>query len=67
MSFGGHRGFWARNAPIREKHRTEVAEVTEGDWVRAVNEFWWTPELLGEKCPNREKHRTEVTEVTEAY
>ena len=44
------------------KHRTEVAEVTEGGLGRGENASVDTG-LLGEKCPNRGKHRTEVTEI----
>ena len=50
----------------REEHRTEVTEVTEGEFeVGRRKALWWTGWFPGEKDAHREEHRTEVTEVTE--
>jgi hypothetical protein len=32
MAFGERQGFWASIRAIRGKHRTEVTEVTEGEF-----------------------------------
>ena len=54
-----------REARDRGKHRTEVTEVTEGDWGLVAKAVQWTLAASGREARDRGKHRTEVTEVTE--
>jgi hypothetical protein len=51
---------------FRREHRTEVTEVTEGDFRGdSASGLWVVLIALGAKHTRRREHRTEVTEVTE--
>jgi len=61
--FGGQFGFWARKTRIREEHRTEVTEVTEGGLRRDGGRFFGGQfGFWARKTRFGEEHRTEVTE-----
>jgi hypothetical protein len=48
-----------------EKHRTEVSEVTEGEWELMAESFLVKAVASVRELREWGKHRTEVTEVTE--
>jgi hypothetical protein len=75
---GGHRGgilvgwrvgslvdsvTFGRETPAWREHRTQVTEVTEGDFGgNGASGLWGTSSLLGGKHTLRGEHRTEVRE-----